>query len=47
VIAPLPIRDAVPFEPFSYGDHLWSAMSAFPNFTGIADLRTPRGIAAA
>jgi isopenicillin N synthase-like dioxygenase len=45
VIAPLPLPDAVPFEPFSYGDHLWAAMSAFPNFAGIADLRTPRGIA--
>ncbi|MGH2849373.1 MAG: isopenicillin N synthase family dioxygenase [Solirubrobacteraceae bacterium] len=47
VIAPLPLADAVPFEPFSYGDHLWAAMSAFPNFVDIADLRTPRGIAAA
>lgn len=47
VIAPLPLPDAIAFEPFSYGDHLWAAMSAFPNFVGIADLRTPRGIAAA
>jgi isopenicillin N synthase-like dioxygenase len=46
VIAPLPLPDAVPFEPFSYGDHLWKAMSVFPNFTDIADLRAPRGIAA-
>lgn len=47
VIEPLPLPDAVPFEPFSYGDHLWSAMAAFPNFVDIADLRTPRGIASA
>jgi isopenicillin N synthase-like dioxygenase len=45
VIAPLPLDDAVAFEPFSYGDHLWAAMTAFPNFVDIADLRTPRGIA--
>jgi isopenicillin N synthase-like dioxygenase len=47
VIAPLPLPDAIAFESFSYGDHLWAAMSAFPNFVGIADLRTPRGIAVA
>jgi isopenicillin N synthase-like dioxygenase len=44
VIAPLPIPGASTFEPFSYGDHLWSAMSKFPNFTGVADLRKPRGV---
>ena len=47
VIEPLPLPDGVPFEPFSYGDHLWAAMAAFPNFVGIAGLRTPRGIASA
>jgi isopenicillin N synthase-like dioxygenase len=47
VIEPLPLPNAVPFEPFSYGDHLWSAMAAFPNFADIAYLRTPRGIAGA
>src|SRR5580704_9100477 len=47
VIEPLPLPDAVPFEPFSYGDHLWAAIASFPNFVDIADLRTPRGIAAA
>jgi len=47
VIEPLPLPDAVAFESFSYGDHLWSAMAAFPNFVDIADLRTPRGIAGA
>ena len=45
VISPLPTDWATPFEPFSYGDHLWAAMSKFPNFAGVADLRTPRGIA--
>ena len=44
VIEPLPIVDATPFEPFTYGDHVWAAMSRFPNFSGIADLRTPRGV---
>lgn len=44
VIEPLPIPGAASFEPFSYGDHLWKAMSKFPNFTGISDLRTPRGV---
>ncbi len=44
VIAPLPLTGAAQFEPFAYGDHLWAAMSKFPNFTGIADLRTPRGL---
>jgi isopenicillin N synthase-like dioxygenase len=47
VIRPLPIASGTPFEPFSYGDHLWSAMSAFPNFAGIADLRPPRGVTTA
>jgi len=47
VISPLPIADASPFEPFTYGDHLWSAMSAFPNFAGIGDLRPPRGVTGA
>ena len=44
VIKPLPIEGTMPFEPFTYGDHLWTAMSKFPNFTGIADLRAPRGV---
>ena len=45
VISPLPTDWATRFEPFSYGDHLWAAMSKFPNFAGVADLRTPRGTA--
>jgi isopenicillin N synthase-like dioxygenase len=40
----LPIAEATPFEPFSYGDHLWEAMSAFPNFAGMSGLRPPRGV---
>jgi isopenicillin N synthase-like dioxygenase len=44
VIEPLPLPDAAPFQPFSYGDHLWAALADFPNFTTIAGLRRPRGI---
>jgi hypothetical protein len=46
VIEPLPLVGAKGFEPFFYGDHLWQAMSAFPNFTGLSDLRQPRGAGA-
>lgn len=46
VIEPLPLVGATGFEPFFYGDHLWQAMSAFPNFTGLSDLRRPRGAGA-
>jgi isopenicillin N synthase-like dioxygenase len=46
VIAPLPLAGAERFEPFSYGDHLWAAMSVFPNFREIAGLRVPRGVPA-
>ncbi len=44
MIEPLPLEGSAAFEPFTYGDHVWAAMSKFPNFTGIADLRTPRGV---
>jgi hypothetical protein len=44
IIEPLPIAGAKSFDPFAYGDHLWAAMSKFPNFAGVADLRVPRGI---
>ncbi len=47
VVEPLPLADAMGFEPFSYGDHLWQAISAFPNFTGLSQLRQPRGAGAA
>ena len=46
VIEPLPLAGAAPFEPFAYGDHLWTAMQAFPNFAGTAALRPPRGATA-
>ncbi len=41
VIRPLP--GGVPFEPFSYGDHLWKAITQFVEFRDIKDLRKPRG----
>jgi isopenicillin N synthase-like dioxygenase len=44
VIAPLPIAAAVPFEPVSYGDHLWEATTQFVEQKGIAHLRQPRGV---
>jgi isopenicillin N synthase-like dioxygenase len=44
IIEPLPIAGAKSFDPFAYGDHLWAAMSKFPNFAGVADLRVPRGV---
>lgn len=47
VIRPLPLADAPGFAPFSYGDHLWAAMLRFPEFRGLADARTPRGVRAA
>lgn len=31
-IEPLPLDGAEPFEPFLYGDHVWEAMSRFPEF---------------
>ncbi|MFN6977584.1 MAG: isopenicillin N synthase family dioxygenase [Gemmobacter sp.] len=47
VIAPLPLADAVPFDPVSYGDHLWEATTKFVEQAGIAHLRQPRGVAPA
>jgi isopenicillin N synthase-like dioxygenase len=44
VIAPLPLAGATPFEPFSYGDHLWEATTQFVEQKGIKHLRKPRGI---
>lgn len=48
VIAPLPLpegdrTEADEFAPFTYGDHLWSAMLKFPNFRGLEGRRVPRG----
>ena len=47
VIRPLPIAGAAGFAPFSYGDHLWAAMTRFPEFRDLAGARTPRGVRAA
>jgi isopenicillin N synthase-like dioxygenase len=44
VIAPLPLPGARPFEPVSYGDHLWEATTQFVEQAGIAHLRPPRGV---
>jgi isopenicillin N synthase-like dioxygenase len=40
-IEPLPIDGAAPFEPFLYGDHLWSTITQFVEFAGLEALRTP------
>lgn len=44
VIAPLPIAGIEPFEPVTYGDHLWEATTRFVEQKGIAHLRQPRGV---
>lgn len=44
VITPLPIAGGQPFEPISYGDHLWEATTKLVEQKGIAHLRQPRGI---
>lgn len=46
-IAPLPLADTEPFEPFSYGDHLWAAMSRFAEFSDIERYRSTESGAAA
>ena len=45
VIAPLPITGCEPFDPVSYGDHLWEATTRFVEQKGIAHLRQPRAVA--
>jgi len=40
-IEPLPLDDAVRFEPFLYGDQLWSTTTKFVEFQGMEGLRTP------
>ena len=40
-IAPLPLRGAVPFEPFLFGDYLWATITQFVEFTGMEGLRKP------
>jgi isopenicillin N synthase-like dioxygenase len=43
LIAPLPIAGCEPFEPFLFGDHLWSSMTRFVEFHGMEGLRPARG----
>src|SRR5271169_5464992 len=40
-IEPLPVSDAGSFEPFLYGDHLWSTTTQFVEFQGMEGLRMP------
>ena len=47
IIAPLPLPGFPSFEPFAYGDHLWSAMTRFVEFRGLEAARLPRGANAA
>jgi isopenicillin N synthase-like dioxygenase len=42
LIAPLPIAGCEPFEPFLFGDHLWSSITRFVEFHGMEGLRPPR-----
>lgn len=41
-IEPLALQGAEPFEPFTYGDHLWNAMSSFPEFQNAERFRGAR-----
>ena len=41
-IVPLPIDGIRPFEPFLYGDHLWSTTTRFPENFGLEHLRENR-----
>lgn len=41
-IAPLPLP-GIEFEPFLYGDYLWSTMTRFVEFHGLEGLRRPQG----
>ncbi|MEZ2330902.1 isopenicillin N synthase family dioxygenase [Mesorhizobium sp. RCC_202] len=41
-IAPLPLKDAEPFEPFLYGDYLWDTATKFVEMNGVRHLRQPR-----
>jgi isopenicillin N synthase-like dioxygenase len=42
-IAPLNLDGAESFEPFFFGDHLWSSIIQFVEFRGLAHLRRPKG----
>ncbi len=39
-----PLSGGAPFDPFTYGDHLWAAMTKFVEFSDLAGLRAPRGL---
>ena len=41
-IAPLPLAGVEPFEPFLYGDHLWSSVTKLVEFYGMDWMRPPR-----
>jgi isopenicillin N synthase-like dioxygenase len=43
VIRPMP--GGADFAPFTYGDHLWSAMTKFVEFEALKDARAPRRVA--
>jgi isopenicillin N synthase-like dioxygenase len=42
LVAPLPLPEIEPFEPFQFGDHLWATTTRFPENFGLAHLRPPR-----
>jgi isopenicillin N synthase-like dioxygenase len=41
-IAPLPLPGSVAFEPFLYGDYVWTSTTKFVEFRGMEQLRKPR-----
>lgn len=41
-VAPLPLPDVEPFEPFLFGDYLWATTTKFVEFHGMEGLRPPR-----
>jgi len=43
LIEPLPLAGIAPFEPFYFGDYLWSTMTKFVEFQGLEGLRRPQG----
>lgn len=44
IIAPLPLKEVEPFQPFYYGDHLWETITTHNvEFRGIGHLRKPKG----
>jgi isopenicillin N synthase-like dioxygenase len=43
LIEPLPLPGIAPFEPFYFGDYLWSTMAKFVEFQGLEGLRRPQG----